>query len=75
MDRGAWRAAVHGVTKSQTQLKQVSACARMHAHTHTRTHTWVFPRGQLSAELTPSQKSEKVLPFFPKLPEAEGGTP
>ena len=30
MDRGAWRAAVHGVTKSQTQqLKQLS----MHTHT------------------------------------------
>ena len=23
MDRGAWRAIVHGVTKSQTQLKQL----------------------------------------------------
>ena len=28
MDRGAWRAAVHGVTKSQTRLKQLSARAR-----------------------------------------------
>ena len=25
MDRAAWRAAVHGVTKSQTQLKQLSS--------------------------------------------------
>ena len=24
MDRGAWQAAVHGVTKSQTRLKQLS---------------------------------------------------
>ena len=24
MDRGAWRAMVHGVTKSQTQLKRLS---------------------------------------------------
>ena len=24
MDRGAWLATVHGVTKSQTQLKQLS---------------------------------------------------
>ena len=24
MDRGAWRATVHGVAKSQTQLKQLS---------------------------------------------------
>ena len=29
VDRGAWRATVHGVTKSQTGLKQLS----MHAHT------------------------------------------
>ena len=28
MDRGAWQARVHGVTKSQTQLKQFS----MHTH-------------------------------------------
>ena len=29
MDRGAWQAAVHGVAKSQTQLKQLST----HKHT------------------------------------------
>ena len=29
MDRGAWRATVHGVKKSQTQLERLS----MHAHT------------------------------------------
>ena len=29
MDRGAWRAIVHGVTKNQTQLKQLG----MHTHT------------------------------------------
>ena len=27
MDRGAWRAMVHGVTESQTQLKQLSTHA------------------------------------------------
>ena len=27
MDRGAWQAAVHGVTKSQTRLKRLSAHA------------------------------------------------
>ena len=32
MDRGAWRAAVHGVTKSQTRLKRLS--------THARTSLW-----------------------------------
>ena len=34
MDRGAWLAKVHGVTKSQTQLR---TCVR--AHTRTYTHT------------------------------------
>ena len=33
MDRGAWRATVHGVAKSQTRLKRLS----MHAHTCQRT--------------------------------------
>ena len=28
MDRGAWRATVHGVAKSQTQLKQLSTYVR-----------------------------------------------
>ena len=32
MDRGAWRATVHGVTKSWTRLS-------VHTHTHTHTHT------------------------------------
>ena len=35
MDRGAWWATVHKVTKSQTQLKRLNT----HTHTHTRTHT------------------------------------
>ena len=26
MDRGAWQATVHSITKSQTQLKQLSTC-------------------------------------------------
>ena len=41
MDRGAWRATIHRVTKSQTQLSDphIHMCARAHAHTHTHTHT------------------------------------
>ena len=31
MDRGAWRAAVHGVTKSQTRLSN-RACTYVHIH-------------------------------------------
>ena len=35
MDRGAWQATVHGVTKTQTRLKWLST----HTHKHTDTHT------------------------------------
>ena len=35
MDRGAWLAAVHGVSKSQTQL------SGLQAHMHARTHSGV----------------------------------
>ena len=38
MDRGAWRTAVHGATKSQKQLKHVC----MYTHTHTHTHTQIL---------------------------------
>ena len=37
MDRGASRATVHGVTKSQTQLSD--SYLNTHTHTHTHTHT------------------------------------
>ena len=36
MDRGAWRATVHGVSKSGTRL---SDWVNTHTHTHTHTHT------------------------------------
>ena len=39
MERGAWGATVHGVPKSQAQLKQLSMHAHVHTHTHTHTHT------------------------------------
>ena len=49
LDREAWRAAVHGVTKSQTQLRdstelmnpEIQEATRnpVHTHTHTPTHT------------------------------------
>ena len=34
MDREAWRAAIHGVTKSQTRLKQLSTCAHKRHETN-----------------------------------------
>ena len=44
MDRGAWWATVHMVTKSQPQLK------RLNTHTHTHTHSgyqWERGRGNM----------------------------
>ena len=39
MDRGTWRATVHGVAKSGTQLKPLS----IHTHTHTHTESLLNP--------------------------------
>ena len=40
MDRGAWQATVHWVTKSWTQL---SVCAHTHTHTHRRSIPYRIP--------------------------------
>ena len=45
MDRGAWRATVHGVAKSQTRLKQFSVRAHSDPHTHMHRRTC---RGQMA---------------------------
>ena len=42
MDRGAWQAIVHGVTKSQRQL-MVTKHASIHTHTHTHTIMKMLP--------------------------------
>ena len=42
-ERGAWRAIVHGVTKSRTRLSDFT-----HTHTHTHTHTQL-PNSDMSA--------------------------
>ena len=47
-DRGAWQATVHSITKSQTQLKQLSMSAQIHrnscvyTHTHMHTHNFMY---------------------------------
>ena len=38
MDRGAWWAVIHGVSKSRTQMSDT----RMHTHTHTHTHIFLI---------------------------------
>ena len=46
MDKGAWHATVHTVTKSQTQLKWLST------HTHTwQTHSWHHPQWWKAAKI------------------------
>ena len=45
MDRGAWQATVHGVTKSLTLLKQLNT-----AYTHTATNMIYWP--EVAKELT-----------------------
>ena len=42
MDRGAWQATVHGVSKSQTWLK---SCTHKHTYSYTHTHTPHVGRG------------------------------
>ena len=49
MDRGAWKATVHGVTKSQTRLKQLSSSSMM--------GTWVSLVAQLVRNLPTIQET------------------
>ena len=48
MDRGAWQATVHGITKSQTRLS-THTHPRAHTHTHTHTNPQGHPPLQTSA--------------------------
>ena len=41
MVKGTWCAAVHGITKSWTQLSTAHTHGRARMHTHTHTHTGV----------------------------------
>ena len=60
MDREAWWATVHGVAKSQTQLKQLNT----HTHTHTHTCLLLSPWHQSLAAVTlsvPLNKFQRML--------------
>ena len=53
MGRGAWRAAVHRVTKSRTRLKRLSTHA-IYIYIHTHTHTqWNITHRFLKNEILP----------------------
>ena len=68
MDRGAWEAAVHGVTKSQTRLSNFTFTFHFHAlekemETHSRVLAWRIPGtgepgGLLSMGCTESDMTE-----------------
>ena len=59
VDRGAWWSTVHGVAKSWTRLKQLSA----HTHTHRHTHTLILLPSSWYASSPPANPtlSHKVL--------------
>ena len=51
MDREAWHAVVHWVTKSWTQLNYWTEC--IHTHTHTHTHTMEYYVALIMKEFLP----------------------
>ena len=64
MDGGAWRAAVHGVTRSRTQLSNFTLCFHFHAlekemATHSSVLAWRIP-GMGEAGGPPSMGSHRV---------------
>ena len=65
MDRGAWRATVHGVTKSKTRLSNLTFIFHFHAlekemATHSSSLAWEIPWPEEPGGLqsTGSQKSQ-----------------
>ena len=66
MDRGAWKAAVHGVVKSQTQLSDFTFTFHFHAlekemATHCSVLVWRIP-GMAEPGRLPSMGSHRVGP-------------
>ena len=55
MDRGAWRATVHGAAKSQTRLSDFT-------HTHTHTHTYICTNCNVDHKGFPSGSAVKNPP-------------
>ena len=60
IDRGAWQATVHGVTKGQTRLKRLSTCTPqiLKAHTHSLFITF------FSLILCPENSTNLISPKF-----------
>ena len=55
-DRGAWRAIVHGVTKSRTRLKRLSMCTgRLGPRGESGIHMWIWESSAYRQELKPKE--------------------
>ena len=61
VDRGAWWAAVHGVTQSRTRLKRLSvhACIKKEMATHSSILSWRIPEPEKPGGL-PSMELDRV---------------
>ena len=66
MDRGDWSATVHGVAKSQAQLRTQCMCARAHTHTHIIGILWN------NMEYYSIIKKKEILPFAIAWVDLEG---
>ena len=61
MDRGAWRATVHGVTKESDTTEHMRAHTHVRTHTHTRAHTCTPPYHMLKKEV--SSHIQNIFPW------------
>ena len=63
-DRGTWRAAVCGVAKGQTRLKQLSTHTHTHTHTHTKKKWAIHPHSKSTIQDTVSGSPFVILCLF-----------
>ena len=61
MDRGAWRAPVHGITKSQTRLKQLSTAHTRHGVLRDAICIPAFEEGMTSEQIQPANPKANRL--------------
>ena len=71
MDRGAWRAIVHGVTK-ETKLSDSYTHTHTHTHTHPHTHPYTKNRDKHTCIISFSPHSSPIgSGLMDPLPDAE----